>query len=90
MWWASPTVVGVLALIHPRVGSRGPGGSWVWGCWVEHNGAAGTCGLTRCWVLRRHPGGCVLRPSRVRSSNARVVWVVVVVGPGCGCVLSVA
>jgi hypothetical protein len=42
VWWASPTVVGVLALIHPRVGSRGPGGSWVWGCWVEHNGAAGT------------------------------------------------
>ena len=89
---------GLLSLFPHRIDVAGP---WLGvgdGCgWVEHNGAA--CsehlrfsgGLTRCWVLRRHPVGVVLwSASWLGFLTRSVVGVVVLVGWGCGCVLSVA
>ena len=62
----------------------------------EHVGLYVAGGSARCWVLRRHLCGVFfLVPPPGRVSNAFRsccvgVGVVVVVGWGCGCVLSVA
>jgi hypothetical protein len=47
--------------------------------------------LARCWVLRGHPVvGVFSGRAHHGSSNACLVWVVVVCVVGCGCLLSVA